>query len=403
MAKQRYYLDTRVLTAFFFAAMPFVAFGSFIVVNQARNQLRESVGTSLEQRAVQTKLALEQYVGEQVVHLRVLAMDPDVQKALAAPARPCPRPTSRQMEQAWATGKDAKLNASLLETPARGAPQAAHGSSAPRSSRSSSSTPRAASWPPPAGAAASSTARATGSRTSRPRRAARGPRGRALRTGRDRPSTSSRSPSPCAPRRTSRLGALRALLDAADLYTVLAPVRIGRTGHAALIRSTDGLVLASDESERILKVPLPGFDALRNAVEGFPLAESGQELFGRARLHRGFWTIPEVKAKDEAGRDVVIEPSRIVGFSPIDQIPDVNWMVTVEQDRSEALAPIESVTRYLWVHFIGVFATVILLALYFSFKLERPVMQEDLHLHEEHVPAGLKKSVEELTSRKRAR
>ena len=39
MAKHKYYLDTRVLTAFFFAAMPFVAFGSFIVVNMAKNQL----------------------------------------------------------------------------------------------------------------------------------------------------------------------------------------------------------------------------------------------------------------------------------------------------------------------------------------------------------------------------
>ena len=64
MAKQRYYLDTKVLTAFFFAAMPFVAFGSFIVVNQARTHLRESVGASLEQRAVQTKLALEQHLEE---------------------------------------------------------------------------------------------------------------------------------------------------------------------------------------------------------------------------------------------------------------------------------------------------------------------------------------------------
>ena len=35
MAKQRYYLDSRVLTAFFFAAMPFVAFGSFILVSRA--------------------------------------------------------------------------------------------------------------------------------------------------------------------------------------------------------------------------------------------------------------------------------------------------------------------------------------------------------------------------------
>ena len=73
----------------------------------------------------------------------------------------------------------------------------------------------------------------------------------------------------------------------------------------------------------------------------------------------------------------------------------MNWLVTVEQDLSEALAPINSVTRYLWFHFIGVFATVILLALYFSFKLEQPVMEEDLHLHEEHVPAGMKKPAEE--------
>jgi hypothetical protein len=173
---------------------------------------------------------------------------------------------------------------------------------------------------------------------------------------------------------------------------VLAPVRIGRTGHASLLRSTDGLVLASDESERILKTPLPGFDALRNAVEGFPMAQSGQEIFGRARLHRGYWSMPEVRAKDEAGRDIVVEPRRLVGFSPIDQIPNVNWLVTVEQDLSEALAPINSVTRYLWFHFVGVFATVILLALYFSFKLERPVMEEGLHLHEEHLPAGMKKA-----------
>ena len=63
MAKQKYYLDTRVLTAFFFAAMPFVAFGSFIVVNMAKNQLRDSVGVGLEQRAVQTKLAIERHIG----------------------------------------------------------------------------------------------------------------------------------------------------------------------------------------------------------------------------------------------------------------------------------------------------------------------------------------------------
>jgi hypothetical protein len=391
MAKQRYYLDTRVLTAFFFAAMPFVAFGSFIVVNQARNHLRESVGTSLEQRAVQTKLALEQYLAEQVVQLRLLALDAEVKKALAAPPPPLPAADVRPLEQAWASGKDAKLNASLLETPTalRLKPLAlvrpafrqvqvvdATGRVLATSARGGRLFHGESAW-----------WKHLASQEGDPE----------VHVGElYRPAGSTVSlleiAFPVRNRDDVWVGAVRAVLDASDLYTVLAPVRIGRTGHASLIRATDGLVLASDESERILTVPFPGFESLRNAVEGFPLGESGEQIFARTGTRRGYWTIPEVKATDSSGRVLVVEPSRLVGFSPIDQIPDVNWLVTVEQDLSEALAPIESVTRYLWIHFIGVFATVILLALYFSFKLEQPVMEEELHLHEEHVPAGMKKA-----------
>jgi hypothetical protein len=32
---------------------------------------------------------------------------------------------------------------------------------------------------------------------------------------------------------------------------------------------------------------------------------------------------------------------------------------------------------------------VILLALYFSFRVEKPVIEEELHLHEEHIPSGV--------------
>jgi hypothetical protein len=394
MAKQRYYLDTRVLTAFFFAAMPFVAFGSFIVVNQARNQLRESVGTGLEQRAVQTKLALEQYVGEQVVHLRVLALDPDVQKALADRRPLPPEAEVREQEQAWASGRDPKLNASLLDGPlvallkplttARPAVKVLQlidstGRLRAASTRGGRLFFGEVEWFKAFGTQLSEAEVYVGEMF--------------------RPTGTTLNLLEIAfPVRSSEgvwLGAVRMLLDAGDLYTVLAPVRIGRTGHASLLRSTDGLILASDESERILKMPLPGFEALRNAVQGFPMAQPGEELFGRTSLHRGYWAMPEVEAKDEAGRDVVVEPARLIGFSPVDQIPNVNWLVTVEQDLSEALAPINNVTRYLWFHFIGVFATVVLLALYFSFKLERPVMEEGLHLHEVHVPAGMKKPDEE--------
>jgi hypothetical protein len=184
-------------------------------------------------------------------------------------------------------------------------------------------------------------------------------------------------------------GAVRGVLDAGDLYGVLAPVRAGRTGHATLVRSTDGTILASDEADRILSGTFPGFESLTGALEGFPLAASGEALFGKARMRRGYWTVQAVRSEVE-GQQVVVEPARVIGYSPVEQVPGVQWLVTVEQDLEEAIAPVASVTRYLWIHFIGVFFTVILLAVYFSFKLERPVMDDDLHLHEEHIPASLK-------------
>jgi hypothetical protein len=394
MAKRRYYLDTRVLTAFFLAAMPFVAFGSFIVVNMAKNRLRDSVGVSLEQRAVQTKLALEQYVGEHVAQLRLLALDPEIQRALASPPRPVSEAQMREIERAWAEGKDPRLAASILESPIAG-------------------HLRALSIVRPAikqvelvdteGRVLAASAR--GGRLFQAERAwfkdLSSHEGQAeLHVGDIfRPPNSQTALLELAyPVQTLEgvwLGALRALLDAGDIYTVLAPVRIGRTGHAVLLRATDGMVLVSDESDRILKIPFPGFDSLRNALEGFPIAEEGQAIFGRSRVRRGYWTIPKVTSHDAAGHDVLIEPARVVGFSPIDQIPDVKWLVIVEQDLWEALEPIDSVTRYLWIHFVGVFTTVILLALYFSFKLERPVMEESLHLHERHVPAGTRPEEDE--------
>ena len=388
MAKQRYYLDSRVLTAFFIAAMPFVAFGSFVVVNVAKNQLRESVGSNLEQRAVETKLGLEQYLADQLVHLRLVALSPEVRAALAAkpPALP-PASDATKLEQDWAAGRDPKLSAALLESKA---------ADALRLLVSVHPVVRQLQLIDATGRVIATTLRGGrlfyGESAWFQEIAGEG-RDSELHVGdmlRPRGSTLTLLELVYPVRNADGVlrGALRALLDANDLYTVLAPVRIGTTGHAILVRSTDGLVLASDESERILKVTLPGFDSLRNAMEGFPIGESGQALFGRSRLHRGYWTLPAVRGQ-EGGQDVPVEPARLVGFSPVDQF-GVKWLVAVEQDLAEALAPIQTVVRYLWIHFIGVFTTVILLALYFSFKLERPVMEEDLHLHEEHVPAGMK-------------
>jgi hypothetical protein len=392
MAKKRYYLDTRVLTAFFFAAMPFVAFGSFIVVNVAKNQLRDSVGVGLEQRAVQTKLSLEQHIGKKIVDLRLLALQPLVRQALARPSPSVSPEEMRRVEEAWSAGTDDRLRAAVLESAlsprlrdvtsvrpgtrsiqvvdARGRVVAASGGGGRLFYAEAAWFKELASQEGEAQAWVGDIERPTGSslaglELAYPVRDAEG----------------------------LFKGAVRGLVDATSLYGVLAPVRVGRTGHATLIRATDGMILASDEGDRILNATFPGFDSLAGAVEGFPLAADGEAIFGKARLHRGFWTIQEVTAEVE-GRQIVVEHARLVGFSPVDQMPGVLWLVTVEQDLEEALHPVQSVTRYLWIHFIGVFATVILLALYFSFKLEQHVMGDDLHLHEEHIPSSLKARAE---------
>jgi hypothetical protein len=388
MAKQRHQLDAKVLTAFFLAAMPFVAFGSFLVVNQARTLLRESVGSGLEQRAVQTKLALEQYVADEVVHLRLLSMDPELQRALAAPGPIPAEAERRRLEQAWASGKDPRLTSSIVSTPLAGRLRPltdvrpsfrqvqvldASGRVVAAASRGGRLFHGESTWFQQLAAQEGGPE----ARVGEPYRAA---------------GTSLALFEIAYPVRDAQgvfLGAARALVDASDLYAVLGPVRIGRTGHAVLVNARSGLVLASDETDRVLATTFPGFDLLRAAADGFPLGDSGRQLFGSAGARRGYWTVPEVRLAAAEGRPVALEPARLVGFSPVDQVPGVQWLVTVEQDLGEALAPVEGVTRYLWVHFIGVFATVILLAVYFSFKLERPVMAEDLHLHEEHVPSGV--------------
>jgi hypothetical protein len=392
MAKRKYYLDTRVLTAFFFAAMPFVAFGSFIVVNMAKNELRDSVGTGLEQRAVQTKLALERHVSEQVLNLRSLGLEPEVQKALQKPGPPISELEAQRLEDAWRADSDPKLRAAILSSPL---------SARLRTVSSLRPGLRAIQIVDRSGRVIAASGR--GGRLTHADTAwfkelsAQEGQAQAWIGDIERPQghiyTSLEIAYPVWNDDVLFEGAVRGLLDATDLYSVLAPVRVGRTGHATLIRATDGMILGSDEGDRILTTVYPGFGSLAGALAGFPIAPDAEALFGKSRMHRGYWTLQPVTAEVE-GHEVVVEPSRLVGFSPIDQVPGVEWLVVVEQDLEEALHPIAGVTRYLWMHFLGVFATVILLALYFSFKLEQPVMDDDLHLHEEHIPASQKARTE---------
>ncbi len=387
MAKARYELDTRILTVVFLTAIPFMAFGAYVIVHMAKGQLRESVGLGLEQRAVETKLALERYLGEQIVDLRLVSLDPLVRSAVSPPGPTRTPDDARRLEQAWASGGDPKAVSSLLDSAV-----------AARLRQVIRVQPafRLVQIVGPTGEVVASTGRngvLQQAETAWFKTLADEEVGEQAFMGDvyRLPGSQAVVLEVAYPIRDADgrwRGGVRGLVDAAALYGVLAPVRVGRTGHAVLLSSTDGLVLAADESDRILREPFPGFASLRGALEGFPLAEQGEALFGKRSQRRGYWTIPAVTKKGEDGKEIWIEPARLVGFSPVDY-PTVKWVVAVEQDLDDALAPISSVTRYLWLHFLGAFATVILLAFYFSFKVEKPVIEEGLHLHEEHIPSGV--------------
>lgn len=373
MGKRRYVLDTRILTVFFFVAMPFVAFGSFVVVSMARSAQQEAIGRNLEQRAAETRVWLERYVSDQIVHLRLLAMDPEIRETLARSAHRPPQLDDAKLREAAVNSDLAERLRDLVQVrPALKLLQVvdASGRVVASSSRGGRMVHADSAW---------------FQALSRDF-----PEPRPHLTDIYRPPGASLAVFDLAYPVYDRqeglwLGAVIAYLDASDLYSVLAPVRIGQTGHADLIRSTDGMVLAADESNWALTTVFPGFQYLQAAK--LEAAVPSSRFFGRS-----FWVMPEIRNRQDGS---LAEPARLVAYSAVEQVPDVNWLVVVEQDLAEATEPIRGVTRYLWIHFIGAFGTVILLALYFSFKLEHPVIEESLHLHEEHRPAGMAPDAEE--------
>jgi hypothetical protein len=378
MSQRRYHLDSQLLTLSFFVAMPLVAFGSFVVVSMARSTLQDSAGRDLEQRALQTRFLLEHFIADQIVQLRLIVADPSVVAAARAPRVVVSPALQRRVERAWTSGSEPQLLQPLLVsslTPRLRLASAlvpslrvlqlfdAHGRLFATTTRAGRPYQYDATWyhsllqDPLAGAFV----------------------GEAQRPSATGPPHFEIAYSIIDPADGHWLGAVRGVVSAADLYGVLASVRIGQTGHALLIRASDGLVLAADEAERAPSVTFPGFDAIRAAMQA----------------RRGYWIVPRLRATDGAGHETAAAPPRLVGYAVVEQVPGVNWIVVVEQEIDEATSPISGITRYLWLHFLGALVSVFLLALYLSLRQETPVIPEGLHLHETHVPPSMRRRHED--------
>lgn len=362
--KPQYYLDTRILSIFFLVAMPFVAFGAYVVLGLANSSMRQEVGESLEQRATESRLRVERYVGDQVVELRLMTRWPELAQALGKAPALKPEEAER-LARLWGEA-DTELLQSITGTPLSARLRDviavrpgikvlqvvdARGLLVASSGRSGRLRNHDAPW-------------FTGT-TQEPVVE------RPWVSDVFKPAGSSQPMLevawPVLNAEGVLQGAIRMLIDAQDLYGVLAPVRVGRTGHAELVRAKDGIVLASDQAPRVLEARMPGFDMLETAMAS----------------RRGHWTVPERRRKATKQTAAVDEPARIVAVSRVEQVPGVEWLVVVEQDLDEALATLDRVRKYLWIHFAGAFGTVILLGLYYSFKLEQPELESEVGIVDE--------------------
>jgi len=371
MGRRRFDLDARVVIIFLVVSIPLVAAGAFLVVGLIRSSLRDAIEVSLEQRALETKLLLERYMADQIVHLRLLAVDPQVRSSVTARAR---KPEELQKQkQAWAQASGGPATTAITGSPLAGRLRemasvrpAVHllqvidstGHVIASSSRGGRFDHSEADW-----FRALAHGDATGPHIGDVHR----PPGSAI-------SLLEIDYPILEPDTGQWLGAVHALLDSGDLYGVLGPVRIGRTGRAALVRAEDGLIVAADESKKVLTDKFGGFELIQAAIA------AGQQ----------HWTIPEIRTKAKTGETVTRE-ARLVAYSPVEQVPQLSWIVVVEQDLAEALSPIASVSRYLWLHFFAAFGSLAALAAYISLGLNRPVIERALHLHEEHVPASMRR------------
>jgi hypothetical protein len=161
-------------------------------------------------------------------------------------------------------------------------------------------------------------------------------------------------------RRTDEpIGVVRAVLDARTLFAGITGLRFGDSGHAVLFDARDGHIVSGDVPEFLagdaFYVPLPDY---RRAVA----EERAYFVTGAHRPH-----------------------AELVGYARA-QVPagsqGLDWVVAVEISLDEANAPLAALMRNLLIFFLIMGFAVVLLAFYLSFKLEKPVTDVGVDLHE---------------------
>lgn len=161
------------------------------------------------------------------------------------------------------------------------------------------------------------------------------------------------------------IGFVRAELDTEKLFASVSNFRIGETGHACLFDRDSGRLLSGRRADctdgaettyaRLEELERAERDRLRYFMAG----ASGPASFDRGDGFIVGYTRPELSRT----------------------LPEVRWVVAVEQSLAEAHAPLAPLSRDLLTYFLGMGALVLVLAAFMSFKLERPLADTSVDLH----------------------
>ena len=80
-------INYRVFATLLVVGLPVLLFGSYLVIERGRGELRDAFGRTLAQRAEHSAAAIDAYVYRRIVDVSLLARVPDVRAAAARPRR----------------------------------------------------------------------------------------------------------------------------------------------------------------------------------------------------------------------------------------------------------------------------------------------------------------------------
>jgi hypothetical protein len=148
------------------------------------------------------------------------------------------------------------------------------------------------------------------------------------------------------------MGVIMVGIDAREIHTIIASLRAGFDGTAALIRPNGSVIFA------------PGYSFLSN--QPFP---NMQDI---------------LKAREKGKRFVIAKtkPATILGLNSQgfnETYPHLNWMLVVSSPAAKVTEPLTDLLRNLIMLMLGVILMTFLIALWLSRTESRPILEEDAH------------------------